>query len=289
MKGSRVTFYPGVSQGTVNVDGVEVSYYDTGDKERGGAPIVLLHGTGGSAENNFAALLPMLSFRHRVLALDFVDDLPDSSGPLSVDHFVSQASAVIQRLSPGRPVTLVGYSLGAVAAAVVAAEQPELVGNLVLVAGWMKTDEHQKLRNSVWQHLHDSGSEALEEFMLLTAFSSRFVATRQPGELQKLLAGIKSAPSRARKMRLNRTIDISSKLSGIRARTLVIGCSDDQMAPIRHSHALFGAINDSRFVEISSGHAVVHERPAELFTRIDNFVQGHDSEDAGAVLAPVHA
>jgi pimeloyl-ACP methyl ester carboxylesterase len=153
----------------------------------------------------------------------------------------------------------------------------------------MKTDEHQKLRNSIWQQLHDSGSEALAEFMLLTAYSSRFVATRQPAELQKLLAGIKGGPSRARKMRLNRTIDISAKLSGIRARTLVIGCSDDQMAPIRHSHALFGAIDDSRFVEISSGHAVVHERPAELFTRIDNFVQGVDSEDAGIVLAPVHA
>lgn len=284
-----MSFYPGITEGTVRTDGVEVKYYDSGDKPGGGAPIVLLHGTGGSAENNFAALLPMLSFRHRVIALDFVDEIPEGNGPLALNHFVDQTSAVINKLSPGRPVTLVGYSLGAVVAAVAAAEQPELVRNLVLVAGWMKTDAQQKLRNSVWQQLHDSESEALAEFMLLTAFSSRFVATRPPAELEKLIAGIKAGPNRARKMRLNRTVDISAKLSAVRARTLVIGCSDDQMAPIRHSHALFGAIDDSRFVEISSGHAVVHERPAELFTRIDNFVQGHASDDAGAVLAPVHA
>lgn len=284
-----MSFYPGITEGAVTDDGVLVKYYDTGERPGGGAPIVLLHGIGGSAENNFAALLPMLSFRHRVIALDFAEEIPEGSGPLAVEHFVGQASAVINRLSPGRPVTLVGYSLGAVIASVVAADQPELVRDLVLVAGWMKTDEQQKLWNSVWQQLHDSGSGALAEFMLLTAFSSRFVNTRPPAELLKLIAGSKVGPSQAHKMRLNKMLDISAKMSAIRARTLIIGCTDDQMAPIRHSQALCGAIDDSRFVEISSGHAVVHERPAELFTRIDDFVQGHASDDAGTVLATVHA
>lgn len=284
-----MSFYPGVNEGVVAVGGIEVKYYDTGNALDGRVPIVLLHGTGGSAQNNFWALFPMLSFRHRVIALDFVDDIPAAYGPLDVNHFASQAEEVIRHLAPGQSVNLVGYSLGAVVAAVVAADHPELVESLVLVAGWIKTDVQQELRNRLWHQLNEIAPAALGAFMTLTAFSSEFLASKSKQEIDKLVSDVQNGPDRERKMKVNRTVDISDKISEIHARTLVIGCTHDQMVPIKHSQSLFGAIENARFAQISSGHAVVHERPAELFKHIDDFATLPAGDHAGKVLEPIHS
>lgn len=275
-----------VREGTVTVGGVDVRYYDTSDADDPRVPIVLLHGTAGAAATNFWALLPMLSFRHRVITFDFKES---SAGPLTIEGFVRQVEAVIHKLAPNKPVTLVGYSLGAVVAAVAAAEHPDLVTNLVLISGWVATDGQQKLRNDIWRQLYDSESAALSSFMIFTAFGAPYLSSKSLVEVEELITAAQDGPDRARKMELNRSVDISEQAPKIQAPTLVVGCTHDQMAPIRHSRMLFGAIDDARFAEIESGHAVVHERPAELFTLIDGFATDPAAETAGAVLSSSHA
>lgn len=48
--------------------GLAIHYHDSDPAKAGEPTIVLLHGTGGSAENNFWVLFPMLAMRHRVVA-----------------------------------------------------------------------------------------------------------------------------------------------------------------------------------------------------------------------------
>jgi pimeloyl-ACP methyl ester carboxylesterase len=230
----------------------------------------------------------MLAIRHRVVTFDFVDP-PGGDGAASEEHYVAQALAVIELVGAGRPVNLVGYSFGAVIAAALAAERPDVIKNLILVAGWVKTDVHQRLRNDIWQKLRDSNHSALAEFMVFTAYSHAFLATKNEEEIAELVTTVASGPDRLAKMLFNRTVDISEKISLIQADTLVIGCTEDQMVPVLHSKMLFGGISRARYAEIPAGHGVVHERPSELFTLIDQFVTNPTSTTPGAVLQTGHA
>ncbi|WNI14264.1 alpha/beta fold hydrolase [Actinacidiphila sp. ITFR-21] len=276
-------------QGTLAVAGTKITYYDSGAPGTATGPaVVLLHGTGGSAYNNFWALFPMLAMRHRVIAFDFVDP-EDPAQVAETAHYTAQATAVIEHLSPDEPVNLVGYSFGAVIAAALGAERADLVENLVLVAGWARTDIQQRLRNDIWQSLRLDRHPALPGFMVLTAYSDAYLAARTETELAEIVSRTASGPDRLSKMLFNRAVDISEQIPRISSPTLVIGCAQDQMVPVRHARMLFGGIPDARYAEVGSGHAVVHERPAELFTLIDAFVKDPAKTRAGAVLSTGHA
>ncbi|MCP2049532.1 UNVERIFIED_ORG: pimeloyl-ACP methyl ester carboxylesterase [Paenarthrobacter nicotinovorans] len=279
-----MTLYPDLLEDVLKVDGLDVRYYDNATADNA-PPIVLVHGTGGPAENNFWALYPMLAFNRRVITFDFA--LPEEE--LTLDHYVRQTAAVIRTVSAEGPVALVGYSLGAVVAAATAARYPELVDSLVLTAGWMRTDRQQLLRNDIWQDLKREQSDAITNFTLFSNYSGHHLVTRSGPEYDELLERSRRVSYEPQIMALNRTIDIADEIESITAPTLVVGCTLDIVAPIRHSRELFGGIADARYVEIHSGHAVVHERPAELFARIDSFLLDPEAIKAGTILPTLHA
>lgn len=273
-----------VPTGTVDVDGVVVPYYDAGPRDSDRLPLILVHGTAGSADSHFGYLLPMLAYRQRVIALD-LSAAPDPATALTVQALVRQVMAVADHLlGPQQALGLLGYSLGAVVAAAAAGLHPARVQQLVLVAGWMKTDSQQQLRNHVWRGLRGALSEPtlLREFMAFCAFSPAFMQSRSLADLQAAAAGIPLSPWVDQQMALNSGIDISDWVAQIRATTLVIACSEDQMVPRHHSQQLFGAIEDARYMEIPSGHGVVFERPAELFHCVDQFTRAPQAYPAGS-------
>ncbi|MFC7411321.1 alpha/beta fold hydrolase [Hydrogenophaga atypica] len=267
---------------SVSVDGTEVPYFSAGDGQAGAPVLVMVHGSTGSTDSHYGYLFPMLSFRQRVVSIDLRP--PAEGGELTLAQLVRQVGAVIDVVGGGRPVALMGYSLGAVVAAAVAAERPDEVRQLLLVAGWIKTDGHQQWRNGIWRQLRRTGSEAIRHYMLFCAFSSGFVAARTPQELTDMANRIALDGFVDQQMDLNSRIDISALVPRIRATTLVVGCSQDQMVPRGHSQQLFGAIEDARYTEIDSGHAVVFERPAELLSVIDHFLRDPAAHPAGSIL-----
>ena len=107
---------------SVVVDGVPVTYHSAGqdDGRRGDAQrpvLVMVHGSTGSTDSHYGFLFPMLGFRQRVVSVDLAQPLTDA---LSLAQLVAQVGAVIDVVrgqSGGRPVSLMGYSLGAVVAA----------------------------------------------------------------------------------------------------------------------------------------------------------------------------
>ncbi len=273
-----------VAEGEVSVDGATVRYYDSIEARGKRNPIVLVHGTTGSTAVHYGYLFPMLATRQRVISVD----LGMPAGELTIDSFRRQVEAVIDNLLAGQKVTLVGYSLGAVVAATVAAARPETIENLILVAGWAKTDSQQLLRNSVWNALYESGNkDALAQFTVFCAFGNPFVGARTLEELAPAIKAVNVTEFGAAQMQLNRDIDIADRLDKITANTLVVGCTYDQMVPNRHSRDLFGATENARYTEIPSGHAVVFERPAELHKQIDNFAANPSRHPAGTIIPTV--
>ncbi|ANY17865.1 alpha/beta fold hydrolase [Bordetella pseudohinzii] len=277
-----MTLMKDVYTGRVSAGDVPVTYYDSAPGAAEAKTIVLLHGTGGSAENNFWALFPMLAMRHRVVALDFVD--PETPG---AQAYLDQVQAVVQALDG--PVHLVGYSFGAVIGALYAARHGGQLASLTLVAGWLKTDAQQRLRNDIWRSLYESGHDALAPFSVFTNFSQAFLNAKNDAELDALIQGVRTGPDRSRKMAFNRDVDIGAEAAAIAVPSLVIACTQDQMAPLRHSRLLFGSIKNCRYAEIHAGHGVVHERPSELFIMIDSFVRQPDGWPAGHVVQNSHA
>lgn len=279
-------FTDNVHSQTVVVNGVNIHYYDSDPANKGRETVVLLHGTAGSAENNFWALYPMLAMRHRVVALDFVD--PEQTVP-EAEAYLAQVLSVVTAASAGEPVHLVGYSFGAVIAAQYAAQHGETLASLTLVCGWVKTDNQQKMRNAVWRSLHDSQHEAIAEFSVFANYSQPFLNAKNESELDALVQGVRKGADRSKKMAFNLNVDITHQLGHITVPSLVVGCSLDITTPMRHARMLFGGIANSRFAEIYCGHGVVHERPAELFTLIDGFVKNPNASPAGHVFQNTHA
>lgn len=267
----------------LEVDGMPVRYVDSQRERPGSAPVVLVHGTGGSTRRHFPFLFPMLAAEQRVVSVDLATPYVEPArGP---EHLASQVRAVMEQVLPGRRATLVGYSLGAVVAAVAAAAEPDAVGALVLCAGWMRTDVQQRLRNDVWHSLRGT-PHALARYHVFCAYSAPYLALRTPGDLELLLAGAQSDDDTAQQMLINRDVDLTAIATRITSPTLVIAGRDDQMTPARQGKRLFGAIPDARYTEVTSGHAMVAERGAELVHLINAFSAAPTRYPAGSILPP---
>ncbi|AWB81083.1 hypothetical protein C3B44_00950 [Corynebacterium yudongzhengii] len=173
----------------LNYKDQQITYFDRGAAQEGRRPVLLIHGTSGTAQGHYGQIFPMLATNTRVIASDWAFPGADS---LELDELVDQQLAVLDATVGEEKVDVIGFSLGAVVAQALAARYPERVGALILVCGWASTDNHQKLRNGLWRTLYQEDSAALKEFMALCAFSPGFVRRQDPEVIEPA-----SRPSRS--------------------------------------------------------------------------------------------
>lgn len=276
-----MTLLPNAETHHLECGSATVAYHDN----RADAPaLLLIHGTGGDMEKHFGRLIPMLASKYRVVGIDLGTSLQDER--LELEHYIDQVTAVVERVGLGdEDLTVVGFSLGAVVAAAFTAQQNAAVDRLVLVSGWAKTDAYQRLRNQVWRRLYETGSDALPRFSVLTAYGSRHLTARTAEEIEQLIAASTPDEQRARQMDLNARIDISDSLAEISCPTLVIAGDEDVMVTPAHGYNLLGAIEHARLAVLPSGHAAIAERPAQVFSLIDQFARDRLPTEAGEVYA----
>ncbi|WP_380170049.1 alpha/beta fold hydrolase [Kineococcus sp. DHX-1] len=127
---------------------VTLSYLDSG----GTGPVaVLLHGLAGSAQE-MAATAAALSDRYRVLALDQRGHGHSTRRPGDVSRraFVDDVAALVDAAADGGPVSLVGQSMGAHTALLLAAWHPRLVHRLVLLEGGVGGGEDSSEELGEW-------------------------------------------------------------------------------------------------------------------------------------------
>jgi pimeloyl-ACP methyl ester carboxylesterase len=111
--------------------GVPVHYIDFGGS---GAPMVLVHGLGGSAIN-WLGVGPSLARRYRVVALDLAGfgetpPVAGSTGLAAQQHLLDRFLASVT----ADPAIVVGNSMGGVLAMMEAAAEPGRVSHLILAA-----------------------------------------------------------------------------------------------------------------------------------------------------------
>jgi pimeloyl-ACP methyl ester carboxylesterase len=112
-------------------DGDRLSYLDNG---AAGPVVMLLHGLAGAGDE-FTATAREVGGPYRFILPDLRGHGASTRRPadLSPTAFAADAAARIRHVSPGRPVTLAGQSMGGHTAILTAAAHPELTGRLVLL------------------------------------------------------------------------------------------------------------------------------------------------------------
>jgi pimeloyl-ACP methyl ester carboxylesterase len=123
---------PPKSSGYVAVGALELYYERHGD----GPPLVLLHGAFGTIESCFAGLLPRLTGRFEVIAVELQGHgrTGDIDRRLSYEDMAADTAALLDALEIPR-AHFVGYSLGGAVALQVALDRSELVDHVVFFGG----------------------------------------------------------------------------------------------------------------------------------------------------------
>lgn len=262
-----------------------VDYMVSGEHRPGTTDLVLIHGTGGTAESNWLHLIDGLRQERRAIAPNFAGSghTTDHGGRLELDELVAQVDAAATHAG-SEQYDLVGFSLGACVAAQLAATRPERVRRLVLIAGWASSDDGRvQLEFDLWRRLHRTDPEALAQLLVLTGFNSAFVAKRPPKVVRRMIDDTRTSlpDGFARQAELDQRIDIEESLGRIEASTLVIGLRHDQMVPVQHPRGIVAHIRWSDYHEIESGHLVLFEQPAELTSVVTSFLGRPDRRAAG--------
>jgi pimeloyl-ACP methyl ester carboxylesterase len=252
--------------------GTKVAYRKDGT----GPALVLVHGTGGNADSNWAALTD-------ALAGDFTIVRPDYSGSgattddgrrLTADYLAGQVLAAVEAAGIGR-FHLMGFSLGAAIAARIAADRPSRVSSLILLAGYASVDARLMLEFELWRDLIAHDRRAMARLVLLTGFSPDVLSGWGFDGVAQAVEDTfaeQDWDGMARQVELDLRIDVRDALPLIQAPTLVLGCARDHMVSPAHSRKLAAEIAGARYSELPTGHLAPMERPDLLARHVHAFL-----------------
>ncbi len=261
-----------------------VHYLEAGQ----GAPLLLLSANPGESRD-FAAVMPVLAQHYRVLALDWPgyggSDIPADAAQWTVLRIAAVLREFIAALALP-PVLLVGNSVGGNAAARLAAEVPQSVRGLVLVAPGGFTP-HNAITRAFCRLM---GSRfALSPRRWAGLYLSERNATTQ-AMLQRA-AGAQCEPSR---LALNRALwrsfgsgdnDLRPLAAAITAPVLLLfGARDPAIPAHKDGRIARQCLPQARFVALPCGHAPFAEIPEAFLAEVLPFLASCQS--AGGSGAP---
>ena len=211
-----------------------------------GEPLVLLHG-GVVDARFFAANIEPLASRFHVFTPDLPGHghTPDVAGPFSYDDFAHRIVEFLE-VVVGGPARLLGHSVGAGVALVVALRRPDLVGDLVLVSG---------------AYHHDGvlvgGADAETDVdQVVAGFGAAYGEVSPDGEDHYPVVVRKVADMDRRDPALS-----VADLAGVGSRTLVMA-GDDDIITLEHTLALYRGIQRSELAIVpGTSHFLLQEKP----------------------------
>jgi pimeloyl-ACP methyl ester carboxylesterase len=196
-----------------------------------GRPLILLHGGLGSGEM-FGPVLPALSERHQVIAVDLQGHgrTADIDRPIDVRLMADDIAALIGHLGLDKP-DVVGYSLGGGVALLTAAKYPALVGRLVMVSANVR-------RSAIYPEMLAQQGQvgaAAAEFMKDTPMYQLYQRVApHPEDFPRLLDKIGQA--------MSEDFDFTDTVRGLQMPTLIVA-ADADMAPPSHYAEVFNLLD----------------------------------------------
>lgn len=256
----------------------EVAYLTAGQGD--GAPVLYLHGFTGMKEN----WLPLMAAMGHA-TIQYAPDLPGWGESERRDEhahdFASQAERLVAFIDTaiGRPVDLVGHSMGGGVAAVLAARHPDRIRRLVLVdaAGVRFADNPFGLAVLAGENPFAVVDVAGFERFLALVFEcpprvppriARWLVRRRLADApfeQRVLEAIGRGPGAFLPER---------EAAGIRAATLLLWCREDRVVDSSAAGIYAAIIPGSRTVLLDGcGHMPMMENTAAMAAALKEFLQ----------------
>src|SRR5712691_9066227 len=222
MKTDWTTTTKGTGQ-YAEVNGINL-YYET---HGAGRPLILLHGGLGSGEM-FGAILPALSERHQVIAVDLQGHgrTADIDRPLDIRLMADDIAALIDHLRLAAP-DVVGYSLGGGVALQTAAKYPAKVRRLVVVSANTRPDAIDPAMRAQQSQVNAAAIEFMKDTPMYQLYQR--VAPR-PEDFPLLLTKIGES--------MSKDFDFTEEVRGLQVPTLIVA-ADADMAPPSHYVEVF--------------------------------------------------
>lgn len=129
------------SHGFANVNGITMYYEIYGE----GRPLVLVHGGGSTIQSTFATIIPLLSKKYKVIALELQAHgrTSDRNAPESFEQDADDVAALLKYLSIEK-ADLMGFSNGGNTIMQVAIRHPQVAGKLVIASAFYKREGMMK-------------------------------------------------------------------------------------------------------------------------------------------------
>ncbi len=255
-----------------------LAYRDAGPRD--GLPLVLLH-SGFADHTQFDNLVPALAERYRVIT-------PDARGhgysANASEPFrqTDDLAALLRHLDLGRPVVLVGISMGAVIAVDTVLEHPELVRALVVSGRGIGEPD----LGDPWSAARQEAQRAalsvgdvpgwLDGFAQWIPGPRRSLADVAPGVADKvkemaLRTLMKHAPGETD--HLVPVDGVAARAAGITVPVLAINGAFDAPGTVQTADALLRAVPDGRTVLLDgAGHFTTMEQPEAFVRALEAFL-----------------
>jgi 2-hydroxy-6-oxonona-2,4-dienedioate hydrolase len=285
-----------------NVGGVATRYFEDGD----GQPLVLIHGGDFGSLYSLDAWslnVPELAQSFRVVSFDKLGqgmtDSPQDDADFTFERLQAHTLALLDSLALG-PAHIVGHSMGALLAARIALDRPDLVRTLVVVdSNTLAPDDERFPRGAFYRDLERQippGPPTRESVRLEPDRQSTSTAHVDDDFVDRLLTiartpGNSETHARMETLRYERwfpSLDAVRELTlreiesrGISARTLVVWGADDPSAPLPLGLALFahfarGGADVALHVFGAAGHYCFRERPTAFNRLLTSFCTGDE-------------
>lgn len=250
-------------------------------RANGGPVVVLIPGIGGSAEHDFAFLLPMLARTRCVATVNFSGGEPAAASEFGVGERAEAVLAALDRVVPRQPLQVVGCSVGAAIAIRLAAASDRIVA-LALLAAVHTSTVRQRSLAAIWTSMSDHRSQDLRQ--LATVIGLGPVLDQQDIDAPRIPSPVPLNQLAVTDFQILANLDETESTQSVLVPTLIVSGTGDTIAGTEQGKLFFGSIANSRFVEIPAGHALLAECPALVLALVQDFLQRPEHHPAGSTI-----
>ncbi|MCL6248944.1 alpha/beta hydrolase [Acinetobacter sp. ANC 4945] len=256
------------------IENAKISYSVDGS---GPLNLVLVHGAGANSKSNWGHFIEFLAPHYKVVRPNYSGsgETTDDGQPLSTAQLAEQVIAAA-KAADAVPFDLIGFSLGTSVSAYIAAEYPEYVKSVVLLAPYLKGNARTKLQFELWKDLGQNNRKAMSSIIIQTGFSANFTSAWDENTMAQTLENTLQTNNWEgfiRQAELLIHTDVTAQAKKINKPTLVIGCTYDYMVPGVLAKDAAALIPHAEYAELAAGHMAVYEKPEEFLKLATEFLQ----------------
>lgn len=241
-----------------------------------GRPLVLLHGTGQTARETWLGVLRKLAGKRKAVLVNYSGSgqTSDDGGDLTLPGLARQVIAAADAAGLDK-FDLAGHSLGTCVALQTAADFPERVDKVALLAAFVSAaDGRAQFQFAWWKRLALTSPADLSALFMYSCFSPAFLARLGADKIAGAVAFMAKNGNwagAARQIDLDMRVDLRETAARVRQAVLIIDCLQDFVLPGRQGRDLAALLPSTRYAELEAGHAGAAEQPGRLVELFDEF------------------